>query len=459
VTATGGRLLCGAPTASMSGLSTDSRTLEAGELYVPLKGERFDGHAFLTGAAARGAAGCLVARGHSAEVEEFRRATEGAFVVEVADTLRALGDLAAHHIRRSGALVVAVTGSAGKTTTKEMIARILIRTTTRGVAHTPGNYNNLVGLPLTVFAARGDEGFLVLEMGMNSRGEIARLAEISAPDVGVITNVGEAHIGHLGSLEEVGRAKGELFEALGPSAVAVVNEDDPLVRAAHARGCRARRRSFGRHAAATVQVTNEHFEPDGFPRATLVVEGRPVALKLGVLGAHNLLNAAAAVACTLDWCAPHEAVAALESYQGTVNRMQPIAWRGATLLSDCYNASPDTTLAALETLAALPVAGRRVAVLGDMLELGDHSVAAHQRVGRRVAELRFDALFAVGRFASTTVAAAARAGMPQNRLEAVEDGLMLARPLEQLVAEGDWILIKGSRGVKLERLLAALSES
>ena len=442
----------GAEDCHFSGVSVDTRTLGPGTLFVPLLGDNFDAHDFVDQALAAGARGVLFERRAQ---EKVSKALQGHDVVSLAvdDTLRALGDVAHALVKRSRLPTVAITGSAGKTSTKDMAALMLA---TRGpVCATPGNFNNLVGLPLTVFRCEREHRFLLLEMGMNAPGEIARLAEIAAPDVGLVTNVGAAHIGRFGSLEGVAEAKGELYAGLSEKALAVVNADDPLVVAQADKRCAARRRSFGRTVDADIRIEDVTMGTAGTTEATLRLEGGRHRVQLSVLGAHNVWNAAAALAATRDYVSGiGDALAALHGHKGPENRMERFERAGAVVISDCYNANPKSTVAALDAIAAVPVARRRIAVLGDMLELGDLAPTCHRETGAHVAELGFDQLVAVGEFAEELASGARRAGMTSVRIQTVPDALDAASHLE--LARGDWVLIKGSRGLKMERLLDEL---
>lgn len=452
--AVGGELVRDGVGFPFDGVSTDTRKIKRGDLFVALRGATFDGHDFLRDAIDRGAAGVLVARDAANAALESLAGSRG-FVVAAEDTLVALGDLAASVVRRSQATVLGITGSTGKTSTKEMIAHVL---ETRGVVcRTRGNFNNLIGLPLSVFELTSKTQFLVLEMGMSLPGEIARLAEIARPHVGVITNVGAAHLEHLKTIEAVAAAKGELFEALTEDAVAVVNSSDAHVVAAYEKRCRAQRRSFGNLPDDDVRIETVCLSEKGEPQARITLRGQTVNLRLRVMGTHNVWNAAAALAATVDLVRePAEAIAALEDYEGTRDRMERLSHGSVTFVSDCYNANPRSMRAALESVAAVPEVRDRVAVLGDMLELGPEAERAHTELGKLVARLGFDRLFAVGEWAETVRDGAVAAGMQPARVIVAPDVMDVVAPVESSVSAGDWVLVKGSRGLRLERLLQAL---
>ena len=445
--AVGGALAAGDPKAKVLGVSTDSRTLQPGQLFVPLAGERFDGHAFLGDAVARGAAAVLVQAGRP--LPEL----VGAAVIAVDEPLAALHRLARWYRQRLGARVVAVTGSNGKTTTKDMAAAILsVRWATR---KSQGNYNNEVGLPLAILDASPGTEVLVLEMGMRGPGQIRQLAEVAQPEVGVVTNVGPVHMELLGSLEAIARAKRELVEALPAGGWAVLNADDPQVRrmATH---CAGQVLLYGLDGAAQVRashVTSRGFAGVGF---TLHWQGRSVPVTVPAPGRHHVYNALAAAGAALALgCDLDAVVRGLLAFPLHASAMRlELRERpdGLRVINDAYNASPASVEAALALLAEVE-AERRLAVLGDMLELGPVSEAAHREVGRRAAAAGVDYLVAVGRWAETVCAAAVDAGLPPERAEAVAAA---AARVAALARPGDVVLVKASRGLRLEQVAEAL---
>jgi UDP-N-acetylmuramoyl-tripeptide--D-alanyl-D-alanine ligase len=429
---------------SVSGISTDSRSTRPGDLFVPLRGPNFDGHDFLLQAARNGAAACL-----SEEVISGFPVP----IIRVNDALRALGDLAGARRQAFAGPVVAVTGSSGKTTTKEMLGAIL-GLTGPGLI-TPGNFNNLVGLPQTLFALGEEHRWAVLEMGMSALGEIARLAEIAQPHVGVITNIGAAHLETLRSLDGVARAKGELFAALPPEGTAVINADDRRVLALPvANG--VQRLLFGCSQQATVRAEAIELWKGGV-RFLLHLPDGSSPVQLQAWGRYNVSNAlaAAAAAHALLVSGP-VIVRGLESFEPCAGRMEVTALADdVLLLEDCYNANPLAVKAALTTLAELPGKGRNVAVLGDMLELGEAAANLHREVGQ-VAAGCVDELLLLGDFASETAAAACHAGLNKQRVTIAADHQDLVGRLLQIVQPGDRVLIKGSRGMAMEKICAAL---
>lgn len=461
---TGGEIIQGDPKAVVKGVGTDTRRPVAGRLFVPLKGPSFDGHDFIGTALEKGAAASFVARSRVAEVQAAPwRERPGAGVVAVADPLHALQLLAAD-VRRALPLVAgrvaAVTGSVGKTTTKDMLAAI---TAARFVTTaTEGNLNNEIGLPLTLLEARDDTEALVLEMGMRGLGEIRELARIARPVVGVVTNVGEVHLGPLGTVERIAAAKRELVEELPPEGTAVLNGDDPLVRAmaAHAR-CPAV--TFGLGEDNDVRALDIVSLGSEGSRFTLFREGEGSTIHVPLPGRHSVYNAlAAAAAATAMGVEPELLAEGLARFRGSRSDMR-LHFRqrrdGALVIDDAYNAGPASMRAALDVLADLPPGRRRVAVLGDMLELGSTADSAHEQLGRRAVQAGVDVLIAVGDFGAAVADSAREAGLHPAGVFVCASALEAAVVAERVVRQDDVVLVKASRGVALEtvvqRLLAA----
>jgi len=451
VAATGASLPAGCtPLAAFSGVGTDSRTLDPGELFVALRGEHFDGHEFVAAALAGGAEAALV--------DCVVPGVDGSRLLVVGDTLRALGDLAALMRRRSSMRVVAVTGSNGKTTTKEMIAAICEHACAprHKVLKTQGNLNNLIGLPLTLLRADGDEAVGVLELGMNQPGEIARLTEIARPDFAVVTNVGHAHLERLGSLAGVAEEKGELYAGLPNDAVIAVNQDDEWVVRIAAR-FRGRRVTFGRDGdVQAAAVRNFGVDGMGFD---LVIDDERRPVRLPFVGVHNVANALAAAALAHAMGIGLDAiVAGLSRRSAAQMRMQVIRLaNGVTVINDAYNANPESTEAALRAVQLLP--GRSVAVLGDMWELGSGGRRAHREIGARVASLGFDELFVVGALADEIEAGALEVGMPAAHVHVLASNAAAAEAVRAAWRGGDVVLVKGSRGMRMEEIVCALEDA
>lgn len=425
--------------ARLQGVTTDTRRLEPGTLFVALQGPRFDGHRFLAEAAQRGAAAALVEDGRGTDLPR----------VEVADTGRALLDLARGWRLRSPARVVAVTGSCGKTTVKDLIAAALSAQAPEGVLATPGNWNNTVGVPLTLLGLAEHHRFAAVEVGINRPGEMALLAETVAPDVAVITNAAPAHLEGLGSLEAVAAEKGRLLGGLGPEGTAVINADSPFAEqwAAAAPGPVVR---FGLEADADIR--GEWRPQEGGGRLRVATPDGEVELALALPGRHNAANALAALAAAYALgIAPERAAAGMETVAPAAGRLQIRPGPGGlTVLDDTYNANPGALEAALDVLTEGP--GRTWAVLGDMGELGDDSAAWHAEAGEAARRRGVDRLIGVGPMAAGAVEAFGSGG------RASEDWQQAAAILAQEGGSGDRVLIKGSRAMGLERLVAWLME-
>lgn len=436
--------------ASYDSVCTDTRALKPGALFVALKGERFDAHEFLFQAGESGAAGVVVQAGHP-----YKMPSPEVAVYEVPDTLVALGALAQAHRLRFKHPVGAVTGSNGKTTTKELLGAIL---ETRGPAlKTKGNLNNEVGVPLTLFELTPQHVAAAVEMGMNHPGEISRLVAIAKPDAALITIVQPAHLEHLGSIDGVAKAKGEIFEGLEPGATAVVNLDDARI-VAQADRCKpgVKKLTFGRAAGADVHLSK--VEPRGRSGLSLNVRhaGKDHAVTLHLVGEHNANNAtgAFALAIALGY-SPEECVRGLESAQAHARRLQLVdAPGGVTVIDDCYNANPASMSAALDALTTLAAKGRPVAVLGDMLELGPGELVEHEQLGAKAAEHAKLLGFFGPRSKAGWAQAVKRLGMSAQHFEDID---ALNAWLKSQLEPDDWVLVKGSRGMKLERVVEALT--
>lgn len=453
--ATGGRLVSGRAHAGFRSISTDSRSIKPGDIFLALSGENFDGAAFVGQALKKGAAGLIV----SAMMEKYIPVP----VVQVEDTLRALGDLAAY--RRSmlrDLKVIALTGSSGKTTVKEMIASIL--SGCGNVLKTQGNFNNLIGLPLSLLPANYRHDYAVLEMGMNRLGEIARLAEIADPDIACINNIQAAHLEGLGSIEGVARAKGELFAGCRSSATLVVNLEDRLVKKL-VRTRRGKMLTFGRKPKADVRASHCVFKGlDGIDY-TLHIGSQKARVHLQAVGEHNVVNSLAAAALAhAAGVNITEIVFGLEVFAPPTNRLGVSELScGVRIVNDTYNANPASMQAALSAVQGLRKDRRSVAVLGDMLELGACSRQEHAQIGELAAWSGFQWLFAVGEYAQDMVAAARQAGMTRDAAQVFGSKKKLAAHIaclvdEKQLEEGDVVLVKGSRGMRMEEVVDELTK-
>jgi UDP-N-acetylmuramoyl-tripeptide--D-alanyl-D-alanine ligase len=455
---TGAERLAGAADALCTSVAIDSRRVAPGALFVAIRGPNHDAHAFLADTVRAGATALLVERAAFAAAGGAAALPGAPAVLAVEDTTAALGALAAGHRRTVSIPVIAITGSNGKTTTKEMMAAILA--SRAPCLKTEGNLNNQFGLPLTLLRLAPEHRAAVVEIGMNHPGEIAPLAAIAAPTVGVITNVGTAHIEHLGSQDGIAREKGALFEALGADAVAVANADDPRVLAQLAR-TRARPLRFGRAAGADVRAEAEAGLPGGGVSFELATPAGRATVRVHGDGTVLVINALAAAAGALAAGASLDEIAAgLAAVRPPAGRMARLALPcGVTVLDDTYNANPQSMEVALRSLAALKGAQRGIAVLGDMGELGATAPAAHRAAGRLAAELGVELLFAVGNHAGEVLAGAREAGLPAERGVAAGDAGELAERVRGALRGGDWVLVKGSRSMRMERIVQALAQS
>lgn len=444
--ATVGSSFTGAP-----GVSTDTRTIKGGELFVALVGERFDAHDFVKQALEQGAGAALVARAvDSVDVERL---------VIVDDTLLGLQDLAHAHLQRLSATRIALSGSNGKTTTKELIAAALRGTHgDDGVSATFGNLNNHIGLPLTALKVSEAHKAVVLEMGMNHFDEIALLCRIAAPEVGLLTNIGTAHAGNLGGIEGVAKAKGELFEGLVAGSTAVVNLDDHRIVAAADRALAegVKRVTFG-SGAGDIQVVS-HAPAAGGTALVLGHDGRHAEVMLPLVGAHNAVNAAGAVAAALAaGCAFEASVSALADVANIPGRLAVLDDVGGRLvIDDSYNANPDSMKAAFAALGARAAGRRQVAVLGQMLELGDDALAQHAAVAEAAVAAGIKRLFVSGDLSRGYVDGAKRAGLTGDDVTWAADSEALAPLVEAETGEGDALVVKGSRGARMERVVERL---
>jgi UDP-N-acetylmuramoyl-tripeptide--D-alanyl-D-alanine ligase len=438
---------------AFAGVVTDSRQVREGQLFVALKGPSFDGQDYVASALAAGATGAVVRAGLS--LPEMT----GACLIQVADTLVALGELARAWRGEHDALVAGLTGSNGKTTTREMLAAILRQR--HQVLVTKGNLNNLIGLPLSLLQLDDSHTACVLEMGMNAPGEIARLTAIAAPEVGLVLNVGPAHIGMLGSLEAIARAKTELYAGLAPNATAVVNLDDHLL-APYVEILACRVLGFKLDAKDVDAVSGRDLTALGGRQAfTLELPGEaPIRVRLAAPGRHNVINALAAAATAQALGLGAEAIlAGLEEFRQVPGRLTILARPGRpTLIDDTYNANPASLAAGLEALAVVAAGGRRRAlILGDMYELGDHAPTLHQDCGRAAAQRGVAMVLALGTYAKDVAAGAVQGGLAPKKALAFTEMADLIDVAREMLEEFDVVLVKGSRAMAMERAVKALS--
>ena len=432
----------------IKGISIDSRTVKEGELFIAIRGDRYDGHDFVPAAIQKGAWGALVEQ--SVLESKFKSMGGIRNIIPVEDTLFSLQEMSLIHRKKFTLPVIGITGSNGKTTTKEMLASIMQQ---KGpVLKNEGNLNNHIGVPLTLMKLDAHHTAAIIEMGMSGLGEIKTLARLAMPAVGVITNISAAHLQFLGSTDTVADAKGELLETMRSDGTAVLNADDRYFAALRSK-YPGTVLSFGIEQPADVRASGIRQVKD-VTDLTLHAGGRSVLVRLRTVGRHNVYNALAAAAAALAAGMQPEAVKfGLEEFHPVAMRSELKDVKGRTVLADHYNANPGSMQAALETLASLKTGKHTIAVLGDMLELGDTAAASHSSIGAAAANLGIDLLITVGPLARHIAEGAIAAGMARDRVFEAETTSRGAALLREHSRPGDTVLIKGSRGMKMEKVL------
>ena len=442
----GGRLLCGVPETEVCSVTTDSRSLGDRALFVPIKGERVDGHAFLEQVLENGAAAVLT--------QEHETASDEKPWIAVPDTREALQKLAAAYRAEFSIPVVGITGSVGKTTTKEMVA-LALSAGFSSVLKTAGNLNSQIGLPLMVLRLSEEYNAAVLEMGMSEFGEMERLAAIAAPQYAVMTNIGISHIENLKTQENIRSEKLHITDRFTPSSILFLNGDDPLLSELSGK-LPFRTVSFGLGENCDYSAHEIHTDGESTIFLLCAPNGETLQLRLPCLGDHNVRNALAAVAVADALGVDRKAAAkALETYRPPAMRQQIRRAEGLTVLDDSYNASPDSVRSSLNVLASLPCEGKRGAVLADMLELGDLSEQAHYDTGREAAKSGIQFLVTVGHRAEA-IARGALAENPSLDCRVCQSNEEAVRELKALLGRGDAVLVKGSRGMKTDEIVTAL---
>lgn len=453
VDAMGGVVAGGAPTISVRGVSTDSRTTGEDELFFALSGPKFDGHAFAADAVRRGAVGVVAQAGRAEEVmEAVAQVGKAGVLVAVDDPLAALGRLAAFHRRQFSADVIAVVGSNGKTTTKAMIDHILMGKL-RGRC-SPKSFNNEIGVPLTLLSADAQDDYLVVEIGTNAPGEVATLAELAQPRMAVITCIAEEHLERLRDLDGVAKEECSVLEHLAPGGFAAVNVDWPRIRTyLPANGVTIA--TFGRAEDADLRVTATRYE---YPWTHFTINGR-FEYRLKIPGAHNALNAAGAIAIARRWALDHEEIAQrLESFEPLPMRSQVLTIAGVHVINDAYNANPGSAIAAIEALEAMPTEGQRVAVLGEMCELGARSAELHRRVAQQLLTSKIDRVLLFGEAGRLMGAVLDDARLFGPKVACCQTIDECIEELGESLRAGDVLLLKASRAVELDRLVEPLRD-
>ncbi|GFP22939.1 UDP-N-acetylmuramoyl-tripeptide--D-alanyl-D-alanine ligase [Candidatus Hakubella thermalkaliphila] len=469
---TEGRVLRGDLSQLILSISTDSRTLQPGDLYVSLRGERFDGHDFIWEAVSRGAMGFLTSRSY-AELSSGQKGVPGdesaaqsnisstrsqkgdLAIIQVRDCLAALQALAREVRNRSSYRTIGLTGSTGKTSTKDFLKSILAKRFK--VWATPKSYNNEVGLPLTILGADSQDEILIAELGMRGEGQIAQLCEILRPDMGIVTRIGPVHLETLGSEDRIARAEGELVEAIPETGLVVLNRDDRWFPSM-ADKARGRVVSYGMDSEAEVRATDIKLDAEARPSFQLVSGDRRTLVKLQVMGEHNVANALAAAALADELGVSMEEIkGGLQGAQLSDMRMEMVRVDGIRIINDAYNANPMSMKAALKTLSHMGKRARTIALLGDMLELGEKTVYYHREIGREVVEQKIDFLIAMGELSKYIYEAALEAGLEQKRALLVDSLEDAAKEIKKILSSGDVLLIKASRAIGLERVLERIA--
>ena len=453
--ATGGELLCGDLRRSFSGVSIDSRNISADNVFVAITGEIHDGHAFSSTVIDQGVRGLVVSRRKAVQMPLPAWKKNKIACIAVEDTTRALGDMAAFNRLRSHASVVAITGSNGKTTTRRMTTMILERQYNTLTAI--GNFNNDIGLPLTLLGLSSDHQWAVLELGTNNPGEIARLAEICSPDIGVLTNIGPAHLEGLGSIEGVMQEKGDLLKNLAPSAKAILNADDPRVIQLAAK-TKADVIFYGLSHEATIRAEDVDETKDTIS-FKLLFAGESIPVHLNTPGRFMVSNALAAAAVGHQVGLSGKNVkTALEAFKPVAGRMNIQHLPGDIhLIDDTYNANPESMKAAFAILNTLRAGARGIAAVGDMLELGAQAQSLHRNLGADAARSGISRLCAHGEFSAAVRAGAHDNGMPPtDTFEGTHEDIV--EDLKCRLQPGDWLLVKGSRGMAMEKVVRKLQE-
>ncbi len=453
--ASGARLLSGDPESLVSSISADSRCLHEGDLFIPLKGLNFNAHEFIDQAMADGAVGFLTEQ-NSGDVKTWLRGTNLVFLV--GDTRQALNSIAHLVRRRLRAKVVGISGSTGKTSTKDILSSITNKTF--NLTASAKNNNNEIGVPMTITKAKLETELLIVEMGMRGVGQIASLAAITEPDIGIITNIGQAHIGLLGSEEKIARAKAELIEALPADGYAILNADDEWLDYLRER-TKAKVVTFGLSSNADYRAVEISYDDMASPSWRLVVNGSEGPIfKLPVPGRHNIINALAAIAAAKIIGVDDRAIAdGLSQVELGDMRLKIVrSGLGFIIVNDAYNANPSSMAEALETVAKIKTDTNRYAVLGAMAELGEDSIAAHKEVGRKIASVGIDRLAAVGRETEDIAKSAVQSGLPEQDVKWFQSKDDVARWLLTRLVPGDVVLVKGSRVAGLESVVEELSK-
>lgn len=442
-----GKLLSGKDNTIFSGISTDSRNIKEGDLFVPLKGERFDGHDYVKESLAKGALGAVVEKDFKVDDEKA--------IIKVDDTLKALRLIATFYRSKFNIPFVGITGSVGKTSTKEMVWGVLSKKF--NVLKNQGNFNNEIGVPLTVFRLESFHEAAVVEMGMNNLGEISRLTSIVKPDIAIVTNIGVSHIENLGSKKNILRAKMEILEGLNSKGLVILNGDDKLLFGL--KGLLNFRMVFyGFEEGLDYQAYNVKSLGERGSVFEIEINKKEYEVKVPVPGIHNIYNALASIAAGVELGIPHEdIIKGIEEFSPAKMRLDIINNNGIKIINDAYNASPQSVEAALTVLKDVASGNRTIAVLGDMYELGEMTYEAHIHIGKFAALQGIDYIIAVGDNAENICQGALSMDVDKNKVLKFKSNEETSKFLESFIKKGDVILVKGSRGMKMEEIVNKLT--
>lgn len=450
IKATSGHLIKRVPAYTVSEISTDTRTIKNGDIFVALIGERFDGHDFIDQAIEKGARGIII----SHEVNGIDN-QENFNVIMVSDTTKALGDIAKDYKSRFKIAVIGVTGSNGKTTTKDMAYEVLA--SENNVLKSEGNLNNTIGLPLTLFRLSKSHEMAVLEMGISLPGEMSRLVEIANPNVAIMTNISPTHLEFLGSIEGVAEEKGILAKLVD---WAILNNDDPYL-AKMGKEIKGRAIYYGIDKPADYNAKDIRLDNEGRAEFTFSINGKSIdRIKLSILGKHNVYNALRAIAVGILYDVDFAKIKkAVESYQPMSMRMQKMIVKGVTIINDTYNSNPMSMIAAVDLLASIKNDGEKVLVVGDMLELGEHSDNFHSEIGEYIGKAKsVETLVTIGDKAVRIAESAINSGMEKDKVIICQNNTEVTNILSRILNKGDIALIKGSRGMKMEQIVKVIEE-
>ncbi|RKD27668.1 UDP-N-acetylmuramoyl-tripeptide--D-alanyl-D-alanine ligase [Caminicella sporogenes DSM 14501] len=451
LSATGGEILSGNENLIISGISIDSRKIKEGYLFIPIIGQRFDGHMFIEDAFSLGAVAALTSRDLDIKISEDKT------IIKVDDTLKSLQKIAQFLLKKTDIPVVAVTGSTGKTTTKEFISSVLSEK--YKILKNEGNFNNHIGLPLTILKLKKEHDIAVLEMGMSNRGEIDVLSKLTKPKIGIITNIGISHIENLGSRKAIFKAKMEIANYMDKNSILIVNGDDDFLGTLKKSEFDFKIFSVGFKKTNDIYVEKIINSNTNEVEFLVCIENKSFNFKIKVPGIHNVYNALFAIAVGVVFKIPiDDIIKGLKKYKGSKMRLNIFKTsKGITVINDCYNASPDSMKAALEILKNIE-GKRKIAVLGDMFEMGEYSESAHSEVGKMVVEKNIDLLITVGKESRMIAKTAIEKGLKSERVFTAEKNDTAINLIKDIIKQDDVILVKGSRGMKMEEIVHFLQE-